>query len=127
MTIRYNPLHFPICCVIKSFHVPMHWQIMRHSISIWLCGIFSLNKISIGYEKISHCAYIIIIIYEAYSSFESLRRRYKRPKYEIPFSIDYRERRSHARGVYPTQNTSRIGTTRVKLEKEADSSIIVKE
>ena len=29
-------------------------------------------------------------------------------------SMDYRERGSHARGVYPTQDTSSLGTTRVK-------------
>ena len=39
----------------------------------------------------------------------------------------YRERESHARGVYPTQDTSSKGTTRVKQEEEADTRIIVKE
>ena len=38
----------------------------------------------------------------------------------------YRERGSHAR-VYPTQNTSRIGTARMKQEEEADTRIVVKE
>ena len=33
----------------------------------------------------------------------------------------------HARGVYPTQDTSRKGTARVKQEEEADTRIIVKE
>ena len=32
--------------------------------------------------------------------------------------MDYRERRSHARGVYPAQCTSRMGTARVKQEEE---------
>ena len=48
----------------------------------------------------------------------------KRLKYKEPFSIHYREWRSHARGVYPTQETSRITTARVKEEKEADTRIM---
>ena len=40
--------------------------------------------------------------------------------------MDYSERGSHARGVYPTQYTSRIGTARMKQEEEADTRIIVK-
>ena len=39
--------------------------------------------------------------------------------------MDYRERGSHPRGLYPTQNTSRMGTARVKQEKEADTRIVV--
>ena len=35
------------------------------------------------------------------------------------------ERGSHALSVYPTQCTSRMGTARVKEEKEADTRIIV--
>ena len=34
-------------------------------------------------------------------------------------SIGCRERGSHARGVYPTQDTLRMGTARVKQEEEA--------
>ena len=41
--------------------------------------------------------------------------------------MDYRERRSYARGVYPTLDKSRMGTPRVKQEKEADTRIIVKD
>ena len=41
--------------------------------------------------------------------------------------MDYRERASHARGVYPTQDASRMGTARVKQEEEANIRIIVKE
>ena len=40
--------------------------------------------------------------------------------------MDYMERGSHAQGVYPTQDTSRIGTARVKQEEEANTRIIVK-
>ena len=38
--------------------------------------------------------------------------------------MDYWERVSHARGVYPTQDTSRTGTTSVKQGEEADTRII---
>ena len=38
--------------------------------------------------------------------------------------MDYRERRSHARGVYPTQYTSRMGTVKVKQEVRADIRIM---
>ena len=31
-----------------------------------------------------------------------------------PFSMNNRERRSHGRGLYSTQDTSRVGTARVK-------------
>ena len=41
--------------------------------------------------------------------------------------MDYRERGSLARGVYTTQDTSSIGTARVKEEEEAGTKIIVKE
>ena len=41
--------------------------------------------------------------------------------------MDYRERGSHARSVYPTLDTSRMGTARVKQEEEADTRIILKE
>ena len=37
------------------------------------------------------------------------------------------DRGSKARGVYLTQDTSRMGTERVKQEEEADTRIIVKE
>ena len=40
--------------------------------------------------------------------------------------MDYRERRSHARGVYLTQYTSRMGTARVKQEVGADTRIKLK-
>ena len=33
-----------------------------------------------------------------------------------PFSMDYRKRKSNTRDVYSTQDTSRMGTTRVKQE-----------
>ena len=45
-------------------------------------------------------------------------------KYMGPFSIDYREQGSHARGVYITQYTSRMGTARVEGEVGADTSVI---
>ena len=36
--------------------------------------------------------------------------------------MDHRKWRSHARGVYPTQYNSRMGTTRVKQEEETDKN-----
>ena len=41
--------------------------------------------------------------------------------------MDCRDRRSHARGVYPTQYTSRMEAARLKEEEKADTRIIVKE
>ena len=38
--------------------------------------------------------------------------------------MDYRERESHARGVYLTQYTSRMGTIMMKQEEEIDSRIM---
>ena len=57
---------------------------------------------------------------------QSLRsiRVVHRPKYKGPLSMDCRERGSHARGVYPTRDTLRMGTARVKQEEE-DTRIIV--
>ena len=49
-----------------------------------------------------------------------------RPIYKGSFSIDCRERGSHARCVYPTQYTSRMGTARAKREEEADTRIITR-
>ena len=40
--------------------------------------------------------------------------------------MDYRERGSHARGVYLRQDTSRMGIARVKQEEEADTRIMQK-
>ena len=37
--------------------------------------------------------------------------------------MDYRERGSHAQGVYPTQYTSRMGTVRIKQKEETDTRI----
>ena len=65
--------------------------------------------------------------YYSYYYRQTLTHDQKRPKYKGPFSMDYRERGSHARGVYPTQYTSRMGTARTKQEEEADTRIIVKE
>ena len=64
-------------------------------------------------RSISINTYIIIIVI-------SLKQSLKRPKYKVPFSMEYRERESHARGVRPTQYTSCMGTARVKQEEETD-------
>ena len=39
--------------------------------------------------------------------------------------MDYRERGSHAQSVYPTQDTSRIETVRLKGEEKTDTSVVV--
>ena len=39
--------------------------------------------------------------------------------------MDYKERGSHARGVLPTQYTSRMETARLKQEEETDTRIMV--
>ena len=41
--------------------------------------------------------------------------------------MDCRERRSHAWGVYPKQDTSRMETAKVKEEEETDNWIVAKE
>ena len=38
--------------------------------------------------------------------------------------MDYMERRSHSRGVYPIQYTSRIGPVRVKQKEETHARIM---
>ena len=43
-----------------------------------------------------------------------------------PCSMHYRERRSHARSVHPTEDTSSLGLVRVKQDEEADTRIIAK-
>ena len=69
---------------------------------------------------------IIIIVYEAA---KTLRRRCKKKRNTRgTSSMDcIGERGSHARGVYPTQYTSRRETARVKKEVGADTRIIVKQ
>ena len=66
-----------------------------------------------------------------YSGLKAILSQYKvvanKTKYKGPISTDCRDRGSQARGVYPTQDTSRMRTARVKQEEEADTRIIVKE
>ena len=42
--------------------------------------------------------------------FHAAKHDPKRPKFKGPFSMDYKERGSHARAVYLTPDTSRMGT-----------------
>ena len=58
---------------------------------------------------------VVIILYVYSSPCHTTKHGPRGPKY-------VRER-----GVYPTQDTSRMGTARVKQEEEADTRIIVKE
>ena len=44
-----------------------------------------------------------------------------------PFCMNCREQGSHARGVHPTQDTSRTGTARVKQEEESDTRLRAKQ
>ena len=39
--------------------------------------------------------------------------------------MNYEERRSHAQGVYPTQDTSRMGTAKVNQEEDAYTRMMV--
>ena len=39
-------------------------------------------------------------------------------------SIDSKKRGSHARGVYPSQRTSRLEAARVKQEEESDTRFV---
>ena len=57
--------------------------------------------------------------------FHATKHDPKRPEYKGPYRMDYREGGSHARGAYPTQDISRMGTARVEKEEEADTRIIV--
>ena len=50
-----------------------------------------------------------------------------RSKIQRPFTMDYRERGSHARVVYPTKNISSMGTARVKQEEGVDTKIIAED
>ena len=50
------------------------------------------------------------------------------PEIQGPFSVWTYKQVSYARGVYPTQETSRMGTARVqKQDEEADFRIITEE
>ena len=44
-----------------------------------------------------------------------------------PSSMGCRERGSHALGVYPRQDTSRMGTARMKQEEETNTRMIARE
>ena len=61
----------------------------------------------------------VIVVIQALCRSITTRRKFKGTS-----SMNYRERRSHARGVYPSQYTSRMGTARVNQEVRADTSVI---
>ena len=60
-------------------------------------------------------------------SIAALRLKLYRPELQELFGMEHRERGSHARGMYPRQDTSHMGTSSVKQEEEADTRIIVEE
>ena len=66
----------------------------------------------------------IIIVNSLKQSLPTLKHDPKRQKYKGPFSMDYRERGSHALSVYLSQYTSPMGTAKVKQEEEADTRIM---
>ena len=71
------------------------------------------------YNNIYHVlVHIIIIIYYKAFLFHSTKNDPKIPKYKRPFSKDYKERGSHARGVYSTHDTSRMETVKMKQEEK---------
>ena len=92
---------------------------LMHSISN---SANNYNYMKILYDSI----YINIIIISLNQSLHTLTHDPKILEYKGPLSIDYRERGSHARGVYLTQYTSRMGTARVKEEVGADTRIMRK-
>ena len=67
-----------------------------------------------------NCRIISIIKYEAYSSL--CRACCNKTKYMIRNTW---ERHSHARGVYPTEDTSRMETVMETHEKEANTRIYI--
>ena len=66
---------------------------------------------SIQKEKIFISPFQIIIIIMSFTGLPSLRNSCKRPKYKWQINIHHT---SHARGVYPTQNTSSERTAPTK-------------
>ena len=66
------------------------------------------NRSNIGQTKLITLNWLVVVIMAHYGSITT------RQKCKGTSSMDYRERGSHARGVYPTQYTSRIESTRVK-------------
>ena len=67
-----------------------------------------------------HFLLFLFFLNQSFSTRHSMNL--KDQKYKGPFSIDNSERRSHARGVYPTQDTSRMGTVKMKQEEETDKN-----
>ena len=67
----------------------------------------------------------ILIFFNDGRSIATLRSlKHFASKYKSPSCMDYRVQGSHARGVYRTQGSSRIGTARVIQEAEADTRMI---
>ena len=80
-----------------------------------------LLALSVDLRKV----FIVIILIRLNQSFSTQQSMILKIKIQGPFSIDYRERGSHAQSVYPTQDAPRMGTARMKQEEEADTRIIV--
>ena len=69
--------------------------------------------------------YFLLYLRSLNSSYSISKHVSKRSKYKEVSSMNCMARESHARGVYPTQDTPRMGTARLKQEEE-DTRIIVK-
>ena len=70
---------------------------------------------------------LLLVLVLLYTRLKAVFCQYKddTKKYKRLVDMDYREWGSHARGVYPTQDTSCVETARVKQEEETHTGIIV--
>ena len=87
-------------------------------------GLISAKDLTIqhleGCESTYHrLVVVIVLVIQALHGSITTRKKYKATS-----SINCRERGSHARGVYPKQYTSRMGTARAKQEVGADTSVL---
>ena len=82
-------------------------------------GLISAKGLTIQHlvrcESSFHRLVLVVVVIQAIYGSITTGQKYKRTS-----SMNCRERGSHARGVYPTQYTSRMGTARVKQEVGAD-------
>ena len=85
-------MHFTRLCHNKSFNI-LTMRSLNKPRAKWLLRTISLREYDI---------YIYIIQFKAVL-FHATKHDPKRPKYKGPSNIDYKERRSRARGAYPTQ------------------------
>ena len=109
-TYNLQATHFVHYCSLSYKH-PIILQV-RLLIKITNQLTFNTNTIPII------VVVVVVVVQALYGSITT------RQKYKGTSSMNCRERGSHARGVYPTQDTSRMGTAKVKQGEEADTRII---